>query len=202
MQVHAAHLQTKPPRHLILLCTEWFNALAHAVYLLPLAPFNWTHGPSHQYGSVTKHLLPVPGSTPEAGEREGIGPSSTKSNSWSLCWGNMVHCWFWLVLWSRRLLWHLEGVCEELRQHRADEADFAYNVHLHTDRGVKRTWEKPRILWCSLSALNTVKKATCVTINFIAAEHQIMTIIVHLRVRTQEYWSIYLHKKLGIVATK
>lgn len=68
MQVQAAHLQNKPPRHLILLCTEWFNALAHAVYLLPLAPFNGTQGPSHPHGSVRKHLLPVPGSTPEAGE--------------------------------------------------------------------------------------------------------------------------------------
>lgn len=111
-------------------------------------------------------------------------------------------CRLWLVLWSRRLRWHLEGVCEELRQHGADAVGFACNGHLHTHRGVRRTWENPQILQWRLSALNTVKQAIGLTTAFIAVECQIMTIAMHLWVRKQDPLGIYPQKKPGIVAAK
>lgn len=111
-------------------------------------------------------------------------------------------CRLWLVLWSTRLRWHLEGVCEELRQHGADAVGFACNGHLHTHRGVRRTWENPQILQWRLSALNTVKQAIGLTTAFIAVECQIMTIAMHLWVRKQDPLGIYPQKKPGIVAAK
>lgn len=111
-------------------------------------------------------------------------------------------CRLWLVLWSRRLRWHLEGVCEELRQHGSDAVGFACNGHLHTHRGVRRTWENPQILQWRLSALNTVKQAIGLTTAFIAAECQVMTIAMHLWVRKQDSLSIYPQNKPRIVAAK
>lgn len=58
------------------------------------------------------------------------------------------------------------GSLQATKAHRAHAADFACNVHLHTDKGIRRTEEKPQILWCRLSALNTIKEAIGLTITY------------------------------------
>lgn len=135
-------------------------------------------------------------------QRHGEGrdwPLRPKKQQLSSVRQDVVCCKLWLVLGSRRLCGHLEGVCEEPRQRGAGAAGFASNGCSRTHGGVRRTWENPQVLQRRLSALNTVKQAIGLTM---AVECQIVTINTHLWVGKQESLDIYLHEKLGIVTAK